>query len=224
MIVAIRFWEMRALRGISLMATKRQALRNFPGVTFSKLLGTGRGETFTPRDADPHIWGLLAVFQDESALKIFDESSLVKSWGGAPNFSADLTPIASQGKWAGLSPFASEVHPSKEGPVAAITRARIKPSEAVQFWRETPPVTASLKRASGLLGAIGIGEAPIGLQGTFSLWESGADLRAFAYGSPAHQRAIELTQSRNWYSEELFARFHVLRAEGILGGRTISAK
>jgi hypothetical protein len=224
MIVAIRFWEMRALRGISLMATKRHALRNFPGVSFSKLLGTGRGETFTPRDADPHTWGLLAVFQDESALKIFDNSSLVKSWGSAPHFSADLTPIASQGRWAGLSPFATEIHPSAEGPVAAITRARIKPSEAVRFWRETPPVTDSLKSAPGLLGAIGIGEAPIGLQGTFSLWESGADLRSFAYGSPAHQRAIELTQSRNWYSEELFARFHVIRAEGILGGRTISAK
>jgi len=224
MIVAIRFWEMPALRGISLMATKRHALRNFPGVSFSKLLGTGRGETFTPRDADPHTWGLLAVFQNQSALNVFNHSSLIKSWGSTPNFSADLTPIASQGKWAGLSPFASEVHPSKEGPVAAITRARIKTSETLRFWRETPPVTDSLKRASGLLGAIGIGEAPIGLQGTFSLWESGADLRAFAYGSPAHQRAIELTATRGWYREELFARFQVRHASGILGGRTISAK
>ena len=224
MIIAIRFWEMSALRGISLMATKRQSLRNFPGVTFSKLLGTGRGETFTPRDADPHTWGLLAVFQEESALEIFNDSSLVKSWGSTPHFSADLTPLTSQGKWAGFSPFTAEVLPSTEGPVAAITRARIKTSEALRFWRETPPVTESLKSAPGLLGAIGIGEAPIGLQGTFSLWESGAHLRAFAYGSPAHQRAIELTSVRNWYSEELFARFRVLRAEGMLGGRTISSK
>lgn len=224
MIVAIRFWEINVLRGISLMATRRRAIRSAPGVTFSKLLGTGRGETFTPRDADSRTWGLLVCLDDESALDSFNNSNLLRSWGPPPRFSADLAPIASQGKWAKTEPFIVSAPPSTEGRVAAITRARIKPSEALRFWRETPPVTQTLKDSSGLLGAIGIGEAPIGLQGTFSLWESAADLRAFAYGSPAHQRAIELTASRNWYSEELFARFHVLRAEGILGGRTIFAK
>ncbi|CAB4689465.1 unannotated protein [freshwater metagenome] len=224
MIVAIRFWEINVLHGISLMATKRRAIRSAPGVTFAKLLGTGRGETFTPRDADSRTWGLLVCLDDEVGLDAFNNSGFIRSWGAPPQFSADLAPIASQGEWAKRQPFIASAPPSAEGRVAAITRARIRPSEALRFWRETPPVTQALKDSAGLLGAIGIGEAPIGLQGTFSLWESGADLRAFAYGSPAHQRAIELTQSRNWYSEELFARFHVLRAEGTLGGRTISAK
>lgn len=224
MIVAIRFWDMNPVQGISMMATKRRAIRSTPGVTFAKLLGTGRGETFTPRDGDPRTWGLLVCLANDAALDAFDDSTFIRSWGAPPVFTANLSPIASQGEWAKCEPFRSTALPSAEGRVAAITRARIKPLEALRFWRETPPVTQALKDATGLLGAIGIGEAPIGLQGTLSFWESGADLRAFAYGSPAHQRAIELTKSRNWYSEELFARFHVLRAEGTLGGRTISAK
>jgi hypothetical protein len=65
-----------------------------------------------------------------------------------------------------------------------------------------------------LISAIGIGEAPIGLQGTFSLWSSAASLRDFAYKGKAHQVAIEQTKQFNWYSEELFARFEVLELRG----------
>jgi hypothetical protein len=79
-----------------------------------------------------------------------------------------------------------------------------------------PPVTVSLKSAPGLVAAIGIGEAPIGLQGTFSLWESAAAIREFAYKGAAHQRAIADTSAYNWYSEELFARFAVREVRGTL--------
>ena len=79
----------------------------------------------------------------------------------------------------------------------------------MRFWRSVPPVTISLKSAPGLVAAIGIGEAPIGLQGTFSLWESAAAIRDFAYKGAAHQKAIADTSAYKWYSEELFARFAV---------------
>ena len=72
----------------------------------------------------------------------------------------------------------------------------------------------SLKSAPGLVAAIGIGEAPIGLQGTFSLWESSAAIREFAYKGAAHQKAIADTATYNWYSEELFARFAVKDMRG----------
>jgi hypothetical protein len=65
----------------------------------------------------------------------------------------------------------------------------------------------SLKSAPGLISAIGIGEAPIGLQGTFSIWESGVAIKNFAYRGAAHQKAIADTSTYKWYSEELFARF-----------------
>jgi hypothetical protein len=86
----------------------------------------------------------------------------------------------------------------------------------LQFWRAVPPVTESLHSSPGLLNAIGIGEAPIGLQGTFSIWENAATLREFAYKGDAHVKAIAATQTNKWYSEELFARFAVIQEQGVL--------
>jgi len=196
------------------MAVDRFALRRSSNVGFYKSLGTGKGETFTPADADSLRWGLIAQVHD---IETFDQSPLIKRWRkkSVKEFRVILDPISSHGKWAGKEPFTPIVK-TWDGPVAAITRARIKWHQNVRFWNSVPPVTISLKSAPGLLAAIGIGEAPIGLQGTFSLWESSAALKNFAYKGAAHQKAISDTSSYNWYSEELFARFAVKDMRGSL--------
>jgi hypothetical protein len=79
-----------------------------------------------------------------------------------------------------------------------------------------PPVSADLQAAPGLTFAIGIGEAPIGLQGTFSIWESHAALNEFAYRRAAHRAAIRRTAIEKWYVEEFFARLQVLSIDGQL--------
>jgi hypothetical protein len=177
-----------------------------------KSLGTGKGETFTPVDANSLRWGLVAQVND---LDAFDQSMVVKRWrkNSIGEFRAVLEPISSHGKWAGKEPFVASVK-DWTGPVAAITRARIKWHQNFRFWSSVPPVTISLKSAPGLMAAIGIGEAPIGLQGTFSLWESSAAIKDFAYKGAAHQKAIADTATYNWYSEELFARFAVKDMRG----------
>ena len=81
-----------------------------------------------------------------------------------------------------------------------------------------PPVSADLHEAPGLRLALGIGEAPIGLQGTFSLWSSASALNAFAYERAAHAAVIGRTAREGWYAEELFARFGVLSTSGTLDG------
>jgi hypothetical protein len=111
--------------------------------------------------------------------------------------------------------------PHRAGAVAAITRARLVPSRALRFWRATPPVVAGLHAAPGLLLSFGIGEAPVGLQGTFSVWESPAALRGFAYGGAAHVEAIRRTRQERWYAEELFARFAVNAVDGTYCGRAL---
>jgi hypothetical protein len=80
-------------------------------------------------------------------------------------------------------------------------------------------VSADLTGRPGLRFAVGIGEAPVGLQGTVSLWTSARDLRAFAYGGAAHQAVVARTGPARWYSEELFARFAVEAAHGSVDGR-----
>nr|WP_230394292.1 monooxygenase [Plantactinospora alkalitolerans] len=94
-------------------------------------------------------------------------------------------------------------------PVLALTRARLRPSRATSFWRAVPPVAAALRNAPGLLARFGIGEAPLGWQGTVSVWRAATYLRDFAYRSPEHRAAITRTSTRRWYAEELFARFEI---------------
>ena len=194
------------------MAVDRFTLTRSKNVDFYKSLGTGKGETFTPADANTLRWGLVAQVND---IEAFDQSLVVKRWrkNSVHEFRAVLEPISSHGKWAGKEPFIASAK-DWTGPVAAITRARIKWHQNFRFWSSVPPVTMSLKSAPGLISAIGIGEAPIGLQGTFSLWESAAAIREFAYKGAAHQKAIADTATYNWYSEELFARFAVKDMRG----------
>lgn len=214
MIVAY-FWTIkpRAIPfALLAMALDRFALTRSKNIGFYKSLGTGKGETFTPADANSLRWGLVAQVND---LDAFDQSMVVKRWrkNSVDEFRAVLEPISSHGKWAGKEPFVASVK-DWDGPVAAITRARIKWHQNFRFWSSVPPVTMSLKSAPGLISAIGIGEAPIGLQGTFSLWESSAAIKDFAYRGAAHQKAIADTATYNWYSEELFARFAVKDMRG----------
>ena len=229
--IALFIWRVRTSAipfAILRMALDRFALRKVQGLTFVKLLGTGKGETFTPRDADLWQWALLVV-GTEAAISEVKKSPLVKRWNRRVSESAnfDLAPISSHGRWAKQTPFTnetSEIQAPKNhtGQVAAITRARIKWSKNLTFWRAVPPVITELNRAPGLIAAIGIGEAPLGLQGTFSLWESASALRTFAYKGEAHQRAIADTERIGWYSEELFSRFEVLEMSGSLKNSPIN--
>ena len=214
MIVAY-FWTIKPSRfpqAIYAMGFDRFRLMLDKNVSFHKSLGTGKGETFTPSDADALQWGLIASVED---VEKFDNSFVIKRWRriSVSEYRAVLEPISSHGQWAGKEPFVATAK-DWDGAVAAVTRARIKWSQNFRFWRSVPPVTVSLKSAPGLIAAIGIGEAPIGLQGTFSLWESAAAIREFAYKGAAHQKAIADTSTYNWYSEELFARFAVLEQRG----------
>ena len=216
-VTVIYFWKIESSNiGFALlhMALDRGSLRRFKGVQFAKMLGTGKGETFTPRDADANQWGALIVI-DSANLQALDNSKLIKRWRAHSLLEVRylLDPISSHGLWAKKNPFAySSVQ--TDGEVVAITRARIKWFQNFRFWRAVPPVTASLHSSPGLITTIGIGEAPIGLQGTFSRWKTGADLRNFAYKGAAHQGAIAATERYNWYAEELFARFAVRDIRG----------
>jgi len=205
------------------MATERAALRRTPGLRFGKLLGTGSGRTFTPRDADPRRWGLLAVWDDDAAAAAFAGGSVVRRWQRMADeeWTARLRPLSARGRWSRREPFGRPAPARWDGPVAAITRARLALRRAPAFWRAVPPVSADLQGSPGLRLALGIGEAPIGLQGTVSVWTSAADLTAFAYGRAPHAAVVRRTPGAHWYAEELFARFALLSAEGTVGGREV---
>lgn len=201
------------------MAADRGRLRRNPSVQFAKLLGTGQGSQFGPTRADPTRWATLLV-HDEHADPV--QTPVGQAWQALSSAYCrlDLAPLSSRGRWAGQEPFhpADPVGRPREGMVLAITRARLRPSRAVTFWRAIGDVAPAARRAPGLLATFGIGEAPIGWQGTVSLWRDARDLVEFAYRHPDHRKAIEQTPTQQWYAEELFARFAVIE---LAGDRTV---
>ncbi len=225
-LVTLHLWGVprRAVpAAIARMALDGRAARA-AGARFTKSLGTGDGRTFTPRDADPLHWGLLATWDDPAAAAAFEETAVPRAWSRLAHerLTVVLRPLSSRGSWSGAEPFGTPVprRADADGPVASITRARIKTLKNPRFWRSVPPVSTDLRAVEGLRLAVGIGEAPVGLQGTFSLWTGASALKAFAYGRAAHTDVIARTPVEDWYAEELFARFAVEEISGTYRGVT----
>lgn len=213
----------RVPQALARMAGDRGPLSRTRGLRFFKLVGTGRGETFTVTDADPLRWGLIAAWEHADDFARFERTSVVAGgWSrlSSERWRAVMVPLRSRGSWSRQDPFAPPRPPAEDdGPLAVLTRARIRSSQAVRFWRSVPPVSASLHQSPGLRFSVGFGEAPIGVQGTFSVWESPRAVAAFAYGGQPHRAAIADTARLQWYGEELFARFAIVSTEGTVNGR-----
>jgi hypothetical protein len=205
------------------MGLQRRTLRRLPGLTFAKLMGTGSGETFTMRDADPGHWAALTTWLDHDHAQEFGDSSIARAWNSSANehLTVTMRPLVSRGRWSGRDPFAVPDTKAGPGPIAAITRARIKPSMWSKFWSAVPPVSLDLRDDPGVAFTLGIGEAPVGLQGTFSIWRNAKAISDFAYRRPAHAEVVRKTHELDWYAEEMFTRFQVLEIEGTYAGSPV---
>jgi heme-degrading monooxygenase HmoA len=224
-LVTVHLWGVQPARvppALLRMATDRRHLRRTPGLRFAKLLGTGAGRTFTMRDADPLHWALVATWSSAEAAAAFENGPVARGWGriARERLRVDLRPLSSRGRWSRRAPFGAPVPTSYDGAVAAITRARIAPRALSTFRRAVPPVSADLHQGKGLRMAVGIGEAPVGLQGTFSVWSSADALVDFAHRRGPHAEVVRRTDTEGWYAEELFARFAVLSVDGTYRDRT----
>ena len=213
----------RAVCGaLARMGLDRIRLPRTPGLRFWKLLGCARGRTFGPWE--PRRYGLFAVWDSAAALEEFERRSPVMAayrrraeelWTGR------LAPVRWHGAWGGVDPFAgaAPADPHAAGAWAILTRATIRPSRLRAFRAAAAPADAALAGCAGLIASLGLGEAPLLTQATFSLW---SDLRAaqeFAYRAAPHAEAIRRTRAEGWYSEELFARFRPIASYGTWDGR-----
>jgi heme-degrading monooxygenase HmoA len=211
-------------RAFTRMGVQRRAVKQLVGLQFAKLMGTGSGETFTMRDADPKHWALLTTWVDDEHARAFDRSRVARTWNRTADehLSITMQPLVSRGKWSGREPFAGPDTKAAPGPVAAITRARIKPQMWTKFWSAVPPVSLDLRNDPGVVFTLGIGEAPVGLQGTFSIWRDAKAISDFAYRRPAHAEVVRKTHELDWYAEEMFTRFQVLDVTGTYDGSPVS--
>ncbi|MDP9842413.1 spheroidene monooxygenase [Streptosporangium lutulentum] len=205
------------------MAFDRPVLRSTPGLSFWRLLGSGRGTSMS-LGADLRRWALFAVWREERDLEEFLRNSPVaaRRREARESWQVRLAPLASRGRWGGVEPFGPGLGepsgPDPGGPIAVLTRASIRPSRLVPFYRSVPEVDRLLREQGGCLASVGVGEWPLARQATFSLWRDAGAVRDFAHRGHAHREVIGRTRAEDWYSEELFARFVPYRSEGTWDG------
>lgn len=226
----------RALAALARLGTDRLRLAREGRPVFWRLLGTGRGSD-TSIGVDPRRTALFAVWEDDEALDLFlARSPIARRWYDADEaYTVRLRRLGGHGTWkrfdvldgmagpvrsADTAPAAAEPKPAAEpGPVAVLTRATVHVRSWPAFVGAGRRVSAEVAAAPGLLAVVGIGEAPVGRQATFSLWRSTADAHAFAYGRPDHLDAVRRTRAERWYGEQLFARFQPYGSAGTWDGR-----
>ncbi len=203
--------------------------KDVPGLTMVKVMGSGHGGGFSLRPSATHQ-GLICTFTHlDLALQFLDSPTLQayrsrarECWSGVMLVQSARGHWDKQA-WQASSPEALGERAASEeaqhAPFAVLTRASIVPTKAMAFWRYAPAAQADLSHAPGCLLAMGLGEAPLVRQCTFSLWQDTAAMLQYAHQG-AHQAASAAAYRHQFFSESLFVRMQVLQMAGVWQGRS----
>jgi spheroidene monooxygenase len=210
---------------IGQMGAARLSFWRMPDVGFWKLCGSGTGEGFTPRP-NTAVWAILATWPDaETARRHITTAPVYRRWRNhsAESWTILLAPTSARGRWSGVEPFTPTTTP--EGPIVALTRATMRLSTFLRFWRRVPNISAAIGQDPNVIFKIGIGEVPLLHQVTFSIWPDAASMANFARGDGPHGQAIKAVRAEGWFAEELYARFRIVDDWGTWNGtRPLAAK
>ncbi len=182
------------------------------GCTFTKLLGTGSGFGFSLWP-DFSTYALLMSWEKPQHAEDFFNTSEIFSLIQHQSENIEtyyLEPIGAHGSWYGKNPFLKSADYTG-GKIAVITRARINIHKLPRFWQYVPEASKAIQNAKGLQFTKGIGEWPLIEQATFSIWDNEAAMKTYAY-QDVHKKIIEKVKKENWYKEELFSRFNVVKS------------
>ncbi len=199
------------------MGTLLRDIPDTPGLEMIKLFGSGRKNGF---GILPNFgrYVMLSIWSSEQEAKHgMEEANFLQAYFNRSTRFEHIFLKTSMvhGSWGGQQPFQISAVYEEKDPVAVITRATIKWSEMIRFWKDVPAVTRSLrKEAMQPVFAVGIGEMPFRYQATFSIWPDGATMKKFAYQSRAHAEMVKKTKRIGWYEEDLFARFSLVGTAG----------
>ena len=210
------------LWAFAMMGLARGALSRVPDLAFWKLCGSGTGEGFTPRP-NTGVYAILCVWPDrETADARLGSEPIFQRYRerASEDWTIYLSPVSARGAWAGVAPF-DAVAALPNGPLAALTRASLKPGILLRFWSRVPDISKVIGADPNVAFKIGIGEVPLLHQVTFSIWPDTESMAAFARDTEGpHAKAIRAVRSGNWFREELYARFRILGETGSWNGES----
>lgn len=213
-----RFGSMPArVWAFAMMGLARGAMARTPDIGFWKLCGSGTGEGFTPKP-NLSVYAILSTWPDESTAKRETARGVFARYRAksVEDWTVYLSPTSARGEWSGVEPFIAQ-QATSDGPIAALTRASIKPGIMRHFWGRVPNISAVIDKDPSVLFKAGIGEKPLLHQVTFSIWPDAAAMNNFARTGP-HAEAISAVRRDGWFSEELYARFALVSDSGTWGG------
>ncbi|MBJ6370117.1 spheroidene monooxygenase [Sedimentitalea sp. CAU 1593] len=219
--VANRVWA------LAMMGAARLSLARIAGLEFWKLCGSGSDEGFTPKP-NTGVYAILCAWTDlDVARSALAQASVFARYRSrsSEHWTLVLSALSSRGQWSGKEPFRASAHDGGAGPIAALTRATIKPAVAMRFWKRVPDISRVIGADPNVLFKIGIGEVPLLHQVTFSIWPDADSMAGFARQDGPHARAIRAVREGKWFSEELYARFRIIDQHGSWSGaRPIATK
>ncbi len=217
----VRWRAGSAAWGLSRLVLGPRALGRAAGLRFARVLGSGRHGGFGLAPGFDRQ-GVAAFFADEDSARDFAVRS--PALRARREHADDCLMLlcrasASRGSWGGHTLAVTAPAAAPGQPIASLTRASIRLRHARAFWRHTPAAQAALDAAPGCRLAVGLGEAPLLRQATFSLWDDAASMEAFSRRG-AHRQASADASGRNWFSESMFVRLVPIAIEGTWHGRT----
>jgi len=193
--------------------------KNLTDLSFGKAMGTGSGNGFSVIPSLSKYGFILGFETDAQDVDCVWKSPVFAEYRETCESHLHMVgrPLKSHGNWNGQNPFGkAQVKPDPTAPVAVITRATIRPKRLIEFWLNVPKTSKFMFNHPAALYQTGIGEYPLFMQATFSLWKSRELLLDAAYSDTVHGEIVKKTRDRNWYKEELFAEFSVdyIKKEG----------
>ncbi|MEJ6389977.1 spheroidene monooxygenase [Gymnodinialimonas ulvae] len=219
-----RFGALNArLWAFAQMGLARRGLAQIRDIGAWKLCGSGTGEGFTPIP-NTAVYAILATWPDhDSARRAMHGSPVFRRYQARATEARTLflSATSARGTWSGTEPFAADANPSG-GPIAALTRATVKPRLAAKFWKRVPDISTVIGQDPNVLFKIGIGEVPWLHQVTFSIWPDSESMAAFARHDGPHAQAIRAVRTEQWFKEELYARFNIDAVDGIWDGQQLN--
>lgn len=186
------------------------------GLVFFKAMGTGAGNGFSAvPNFSRYAFVLLFDTRENAELSLARNPVFRLYFDRAASYlRCHLKPAMVHGTWGGLQPFEIEETASPDDPVAVITRARINTSKIFDFWLNVSEAGRFMNSRDEAIYQVGIGEYPIFMQATFSMWKSMKEMKNAAYNGTPHAEVVKKTRERNWYAEEMFSVFKPIALDG----------
>lgn len=227
-IVTISFFRFRSVAArawaFGQMGLARMSIARIPEAGFWKLFGSGTGEGFTPLP-NTGVYAILCTWPSMAIAqaKLADTPVFARwrSWA-SEHWTILLETASVRGEWSGKAPFHASGHTN--GPLAALTRATIRPAKALKFWQRAPAISDAIGADPNVAFKIGLGEVPGFQQVTFSIWPDADSMTEFARRGGPHHHAIKAVRAGNWFAEELYARFRIAGEIGTWEGRSPLSK